>query len=256
MQESEALLARMAGLLLSSRNAVIFTGAGVSTESGIPDFRGPGGLWERYDPDDFSIERFLESPEVRLRVWQALGQLVGEIKPNPAHRAIAELEKLGRLDCVITQNVDGLHQQAGNSPERVFELHGNLRHAVCLSCGELAPMEAARSLLRAAPECQKCGGVLKPSAVFFGEPLPEYEVQEATRRSRASDLFVVVGSTLTVYPAAYMPVYALEAGARLAIINLEPTPMDGLASVVLHLKAGEALTAIADMVKAGLSGAV
>ncbi len=255
MQELEPLSARVAELILRSRRPVVFTGAGVSTESGIPDFRGPGGLWERYDPDDFTIERFLKSPETRQKIWQVLGELFREAQPNPAHCAIAELERLGRLDCVITQNVDGLHQQAGNNPQRVFELHGSLRQAVCLSCGERYPMEHVRGLLPSGgtPSCEKCQGVLKPAAVFFGEALPQDEVQESVRRSRTSDLFIVVGSTLTVYPAAYMPVYALEAGARLVIINLGPTPMDRLATVILRYKAGEALPRIVEKVKAGLS---
>jgi NAD-dependent deacetylase len=255
MQELEALSARVAELILCSKRAVVFTGAGVSTESGIPDFRGPGGLWERYDPGDFTIERFLKSPESRQRIWHALGELLRETRPNAAHWAIAELEKLGKLDCVITQNVDGLHQQAGNSDQRVFELHGSLRQAICLSCGERYPMEHVRRLLPSgvAPTCEKCQGMLKPSAVFFGEALPQDEVKESIRRSRTSDLFVVVGSTLTVYPAAYMPVYAVEAGARLVIINLGPTPMDKLAAVVLRQKAGEALPRIVEKVRAGLS---
>jgi NAD-dependent deacetylase len=256
MQDLEALSARVAELILRSRRPVVFSGAGVSTESGIPDFRGPGGLWERYDPEDFTIERFLKSPESRRNVWHALEALLREAQPNPAHCAIAELERLGRLDCVITQNVDGLHQQAGNSPQRVFELHGSMRQALCLSCGERYPMEHVRGLLPSGviPSCEKCQGVLKPAAVFFGEALPRDEVQESIGRSRSSDLFMVVGSTLTVYPAAYIPVYAVEAGARLVIINLGATPLDRLATVILRFKAGEALPAIVEKVKAGLSG--
>ena len=255
MQRLEALSARVAELVLRSRRTVVFTGAGVSTESGIPDFRGPGGLWERYDPGDFTIERFLKRAETRQKIWHALGELIGETRPNPAHFAIAELEELGKLDCVITQNVDGLHQQAGNSPQRVFELHGSLRQAVCLSCGERYPMEHVRGLLLSgsALACERCRGILKPAAVFFGEALPEQELQESMRRSRASDLFVVVGSTLTVHPAAQMPVYALEAGAKLVIINLGPTPLDRRATVILRCKAGEIMPAIVEKVKAGLS---
>lgn len=256
-EELEPLSDRVADLVLRSERTVVFTGAGVSTESGIPDFRGPGGLWERYDPEDFTIGRFLASPETRRKIWRVLAsEFFRDFQPNPAHYAIAELEKLGRLDCIITQNVDGLHQQAGNSPGMVFELHGNMRRALCLSCGEKYPMEHIRGLLAsgvALPECEKCRGMLKPDAVFFGENLPQSEVQESTRRSQASDLFIVVGSTLTVYPAAYMPRYAVEAGAKLVIINLMPTQIDRLATAVLRCKASEALARIVEKVKAGLS---
>ena len=258
MEELDLLASRVADLVLGSRKTVVFTGAGVSTESGIPDFRSPGGLWERYDPDEFTIDRFLASPETRRNMWQMLtGEFFHEVKPNPAHHAIARLEKLGRLDCVITQNVDDLHQQAGNSRELVLELHGNMRWALCLSCGTRYPMEHIQERLAAgvaAPDCGQCRGILKPAGVFFGESLPAYELQEAIRRSRACDLFIVIGSTLMVYPAAYMPVYAVEAGAKLVIINLMPTPMDRFATVIIKHKAGEALPRIVDGVAAGLKG--
>ncbi|MEE9202250.1 MAG: NAD-dependent deacylase [Dehalococcoidia bacterium] len=251
-----ALAEQAAGLILSSRHVVAFTGAGVSTESGIPDFRGPGGLWTRYDPDEFTIDHFMAGSENRARMWRMLSdEFFREVAPNPAHYALAELERLGKLECVITQNVDNLHQMAGSSPEKVFELHGNMRWGLCLGCGGRYPMEQVREWLAAGkedPPCPGCGGILKPAGVFFGEPLPARELEAATYNSRQSDLFLVVGSTLTVYPAAYMPAYAVEAGARLIIINLSPTPLDGSATLHLPYKAGEALSEIAARVKAAL----
>ncbi len=256
MTDLPALAEQAAGLILSSRHVVAFTGAGVSTESGIPDFRGPGGLWTKYDPDEFTIDRFMQSSESRARMWRMLSEeFFREVAPNPAHYALAELERLGRLECVITQNVDNLHQMAGSSTEKVFELHGNMRWGVCLGCGGRYPMEQVRQWLaegRHDPPCPGCGGILKPAGVFFGEPLPARELEAATYHSRHSDLFLVIGSTLTVYPAAYMPAYAAEAGARLIIINLSPTPLDGRATLHLPYKAGEALAEIAGRVKAAL----
>jgi len=253
MEELEYLCERVADLIVRSRRVVVFTGAGVSTESGIPDFRSQGGIWERYDPDDFTIQKFLESPQTRRLMWRMLSEeFFKDVKPNPAHYAIAELERLGKLECVITQNVDDLHQRAGNSPERVFELHGNMRWALCLNCGRRYTMEEVRVRLGAGeeiPDCLECRGILKPAGVFFGEPLPAEELSRATWHSRNCDLFIVVGSTLVVYPAAYMPMYAVQSGAKLVIVNLSPTPMDHLATALLRYKAGEALPKIVDKVK-------
>lgn len=261
MTDLPALAEQAAGLILSSRHVVAFTGAGVSTESGIPDFRGPGGLWTKYDPDEFTIDRFMQSSESRARMWRMLSEeFFREVAPNPAHYALAELERLGKLECIITQNVDNLHQMAGSSPEKVLELHGNMRWGLCLGCGQRYPMEQVREWLalpvqeggRDDPPCPGCGGILKPAGVFFGEPLPARELEAATSHSRQSDLFLIIGSTLTVYPAAYMPVYAVEAGARLIIINLSPTPLDKQATLHLSYRAGEALSQIAARVKAAL----
>lgn len=253
MEELEYLTDRVADLITCSRRVVVFTGAGVSTESGIPDFRSKGGIWERYDPDDFTIEKFLSSPQTRRTIWRMLSEeFFKDVKPNPAHYAIAELERLGKLECVITQNVDDLHQRAGNSPDKVFELHGNMRWAICLSCGQRYTMEEVRARIQAGeeiPDCPQCHGILKPAGVFFGEPLPMEELSRATWHSRNCDLFIVVGSTLVVYPAAYMPRYAVQSGAKLVIVNLSSTPIDHLATVILRYKAGETLPKIVEKVK-------
>ena len=180
------------------------------------------------------------------------GLLTSEAEPNPAHYAIAELDRLGKLDCVITQNVDNLHQKAGVPNDKVFELHGNMQWAICLSCGRRYPFEQIKARLDAGeeiPDCEACHGILKPDAVFFGESLPPKVLAEATSRSRSCDLFMVIGSTLVVYPAAYMPIYAADAGAKLVIINLSSTPMDNQATVLIRAKAGEAMAKIIQRVR-------
>ncbi|HEX75241.1 MAG TPA: NAD-dependent deacylase [Dehalococcoidia bacterium] len=258
-RDSDYLADKVADLILQADRVVVFTGAGVSTESGIPDFRSPGGIWSRYDPDEFTIQKFLSSPESRKKHWQMLteGGLLAGAEPNPAHYAIAELEKLGNLDCVITQNVDNLHQKAGNSPDKVFELHGNMRWVRCLSCDKLFPIEDILQRLELkkedVPDCEICHGILKPDAVFFGEALPQKTLNDAIYRSRNCDFFIVIGSTLVVYPAAYMPMYAKESGAKLVIINLSSTPMDSQATVLIRGKAGEAMAEIMEKVRSKLS---
>ena len=253
-QNLDALAEEAAGLILNAKRVVVFTGAGISTESGIPDFRSPGGIWSRFDPDDFTYQKFIRDPEARRKQWQMLGEglLTTDAKPNPAHYAIAELDRLGRLDCVITQNVDNLHQKAGVPDDKVFELHGNMQWAVCLSCGRRYSFEQIKARLdkgEEIPDCEDCHGLLKPDAVFFGEQLPQKVLQEATRRSYDCDLFIVIGSTLVVYPAAYMPGYATQAGARLVIINLSSTPMDREAAVLIRARAGEAMPRIVERVR-------
>jgi len=238
---------KLAQLIVQSRKVVVFTGAGISTESGIPDFRSPGGIWSRYDPEDFTIQKFLSGPAARKTIWKMSmeGGLLTEAKPNLAHYAIAELHNLGKLDCVITQNIDNLHQKAGVPEDRVFELHGNMEWAVCLSCHRRFPMpEVLRRIEQGVevPDCPECRGILKPDAVFFGEALPQETLQEAIRRAKNCDLLIVIGSTLLIYPAAYIPTYAKEAGATLAIINLTPTPFDDYAEVIIRAKAGETMS--------------
>jgi len=260
MTENLNILAdRVAGLIIDAKRVVVFTGAGISTESGIPDFRSPGGIWERFDPDDFTYQKFVSDPVARRKHWQMLreGGLTTEAQPNAAHYAIAELDRLGRLDCVITQNIDNLHQKAGVPDERVFELHGNMQWAVCLRCGRRYPfarisirMEGGEEI----PDCEDCHGLLKPAAVFFGESLPEEVLRAAASRAANCDLFIVIGSTLIVYPAAYMPVYAVESGAKLVIINLSATPMDEQAAVLMRTRAGEAMSMILQRVREEVGG--
>lgn len=256
MSDLDTLAEQVAALIVTSKKTVVFTGAGVSTESGIPDFRSPGGIWSRFDPEDFTYQKFISDPAARKKHWQLLreGGLTTQAQPNPAHHAIAELYALGKLDCVITQNVDNLHQRAGLPHEQVFELHGNLLWLLCLDCGRRYPFEQMQTRLMAEeiPDCEACHGILKPNAVFFGEALPVDVLTEATNRAYACDLFIVVGSTLVVYPAAYMPMYAASAGAKLVIINLSSTPMDGQAHIVIRAKAGEVMPKIMQGVKAKL----
>jgi NAD-dependent deacetylase len=250
----DALAAKVAELIVNAKKLVVFTGAGVSTESGIPDFRSPGGIWSRFDPDDFTYQKFVADPEARRKQWQMLGEghLTTLAEPNLAHYAIAELDRMGKLDCVITQNVDNLHQKAGVPDDKVFELHGNMQRVVCLGCGKLYPFEQIKLRLdkgEEIPDCEACHGMLKPNAVLFGEQLPYEVLTEASHRSSNCDLFIVVGSTLVVYPAAYMPVYAVQAGAKLVIVNLSSTPMDEEATVLINAKAGEVLSLIVDKVR-------
>jgi len=244
---------QIADLIIAAKRIVVFTGAGISTESGIPDFRGKDGIWTKLDPEDFTIQRFVSSRDVRKMQWKMLqeGGLVKEVKPNAAHDAVAELEKLGKLDCVITQNIDNLHQLAGNSSDIVFELHGNMQFVRCLKCHKRFPMEEiiARLAVEEVPECEHCQGMLKPDAVFFGEALPQWVLNEATKRASQCDLCIVIGSTLIVYPAAYIPMYAVEGGAILVIINMGETPMDPRARVRVDAKAGDVMSKVMDKVR-------
>jgi len=245
---------RLAQLIIESKKIVVFTGAGISTESGIPDFRSPGGVWSRYDPEDFTIQKFLSSQETRENIWQMsfeAGFLI-EAQPNPTHYATVELHRLGKLDCVVTQNIDNLHQKAGIPEDKVLELHGNMQWVVCTGCHKRFPLPEVLQKIKegmTVPDCPDCRSILKPDVVFFGEALPQETLTEATCRSQNCDLFIVIGSTLVVYPAACIPAYARKAGAKLAIVNLTPTSLDHHATVVIHGKAGEIMTRVMDRVR-------
>ncbi len=248
-----AAIDEAAGLVAAAQRVVVFSGAGISTESGIPDFRSPGGVWTREDPSQFTFDKFLGDPAVRRRSWQRFRERATQtVEPNAAHRAIADLHAMGKLDCVITQNVDGLHQDSGLPPDRVLELHGNSRRVACLRCGR--PYEREEILGRLAsgdesPTCVACGGFLKTATISFGQSMPAETTAEAERRSRDCDLMLVVGSTLVVYPAALMPDYAVRSGARLVMINLMETPLDGRCHVRIWAKAGDVLPAIVARVR-------
>lgn len=242
---------RAAELLSSSRYAVALTGAGVSTESGIPDFRSPGGLWSKYDPSEFAtLSSFLRDPS---RFYLAASDFLSVFtaEPNEGHRALAELEGMGILKAVITQNIDGLHQAAGS--KKVVELHGNLRECKCLSCGRVSPIEVLVEKLvqegEIPPLCDACGGILKPNVIFFGEQLPREALEEAFEQVRRCDLLLVAGSSLVVSPANFLPSMAVEAGAHLLIVNEEITPMDPFASVVIRGKTGKVLPELVGLVK-------
>lgn len=234
--------------MAGAQRVVVFTGAGISTESGIPDFRSPGGVWTREDPSQFTFDKFLGDPAVRRRSWQRFRERASQtIEPNAAHCAIAELHALGKLDCVITQNVDSLHQEAGVPEHLVLELHGNSRRVACLRCGRPYGREEILDRLEGgdeSPRCVSCGGLLKTATISFGQAMPAETTAEAERRSRDCDLILVVGSTLVVYPAALMPEYALQAGARLVMVNLMETPLDDRCHVRIWAKAGDVLPAI------------
>lgn len=236
-----------------SRKLVVLTGAGASTESGIPDFRGPDGIWRRYPPGTY--QDFISKPEVRKRYWElrrVLGGQVAAARPNSTHYALAELERMGRLSGVITQNFDGLHQDAGNSPERVIELHGTARWAACTLCDTRSPMSELQQRVEAGeedPQCNLCGGYLKAATILFGQPLPRAELERAITLTKACDLFLVIGSSLRVSPASRLPWLAVESGTPLLILNRESTPLDQRADIVLRANAGEAMAQIIGLLR-------
>jgi NAD-dependent deacetylase len=245
---SMSAIPRLAALLLSSARTVVFTGAGMSTESGIPDFRSPGGIWSRMKPIHF--DEFLHNEDARRQAWQrTFSGAAGWIgaKPNEGHFAIARTVNTGKVSHVITQNVDNLHQDAGVPAHQVIELHGNAGYAACLICGlrhELADLRDPFLDQGTLPICRACGGILKSATISFGQPMPVEAMRRAEAASRDCDLFLVLGSSLTVYPAATLPMVAKSSGAALAIINREPTEMDGRADLVLHAEIGAALKEI------------
>jgi NAD-dependent deacetylase len=251
----EELVEELADRIVESERVVVFTGAGISTESGIPDFRGPDGLWTKYDPSDFTYQKYVTDPEARKRLWK-MKDIVGftwdDFQCNAAHHAVAELERLGKLDCIITQNVDGLHQKAGNSEDKVIQLHGNMSWVKCLTCGARHPYEEVTSWVDRGvddPSCVQCGGILKPEGIFFGEAMPVRETMEAERRSRMCNLCIVIGSSLVVYPAGLMPQYARESGATLAIVNEGETELDHAAHIRIDGKAGAIMDQVVKRVK-------
>ena len=247
-------------IILQSKRVVVFTGAGISTESGISDFRSPGGIWDRFDPSELNYQNFLASEAGREKYWDFSRQLwptMADAKPNRGHYAIAELHHMGKLDCVITQNIDNLHQKSGVPEEKVIELHGTMKWVNCLECGQKYPREQIQSRVEAGekiPLCDVCSGILKPATISFGQPMPEKETREAETRSASCDLFLVAGSSLVVYPAAQMPLIAKDGGAKLVIVNLTPTPHDGYADIVIYEKTGQVLSEIVEQVKAKLKG--
>jgi NAD-dependent deacetylase len=246
MKEQDQI-ADLKRMLDASRRAVVFTGAGVSTESGIPDFRSPGGFWTKHQPIYF--KDFLAFKDMRQEYWRqkmAADESFSRAEPNRGHRAISALVRVGKLTSVITQNIDGLHQRSGIPEEKVIELHGNGTYAACLDCGrrcELAPVLAAFKQTEEPPECE-CGGFIKPATISFGQPMPVEAMRRAKKEAESSDLFIAAGSSLVVYPAASLPVIARQSGARLVILNREPTDLDYLADLALHLEIGPTLGAV------------
>ena len=251
----DQLITKGMEIIQNAEKILVFTGAGLSTDSGIPDFRSPGGIWDRYDPSDFYFQKIISDEKSRERYWQMSTEyylVMRDALPNPAHLAIKAIEDAGKLLAIVTQNIDNLHQKAGVPDDMVFELHGNMRWARCLECDRRFPFQEIRQRLEQGeeiPDCPDCRGMLKPDIVMFEEQLPVDVLQESAWRAQEADVCIVIGSTLTVYPAALMPQYAVRSGAELAIINLTDTPLDHEASVVIHAKAGETMAAIAQKVK-------
>lgn len=245
-------IAQAAELIRNARSCVALTGAGISAESGIPTFRGEGGLWKQYDPVKVaSIEYFMADPNAYWEVSKSRGSVVLAARPNAGHHALAALEASGHLVALATQNTDGLHQDAGS--RNVIELHGSGRTVQCLDCGnrEARSDVQARLEVEMPPRCPRCDGLfLKPTVVLFGEPLPQPAIQQALAMAREADVMLVVGSSLVVYPAADLPLVALRSGAKLIIVNAEPTPLDEEAAVVLHGKSGEILPEIVALIGA------
>lgn len=250
MTAEQAAIDELKRMLAAAGRVVVFTGAGISTESGIPDFRSPGGFWTKYRPIEFSD--FLASEEMRRESWRrkiAVDEAFSQAEPNRGHRAIAGLVSRGKVTSVITQNIDGLHQRSGVPEEKVIELHGNGTYAACLDCRaryELAPIFAAFKASDEPPVCEHCGGFIKTATISFGQPMPVAEMHRAKTESESCDLFLAIGSSLVVYPAASFPIIAKRCGARLAIINRDPTDLDDLADLVLNLEIGATLGAITE----------
>lgn len=247
---------RLRDLIDASRRAVVFTGAGISTESGIPDFRSPGGVWSRHKPVYF--EDFLASEARRRDYWRLkflVDRDIREAKPNAGHLAVAKLVHSGKAAHVITQNVDGLHQASGVPEEQLIELHGNTTYATCLDCGkrfELEPIRAAFERDESLPVCDRCRGIVKTATISFGQAMPPDAMRRAEKATLACDLFLAVGSSLVVYPAAGFPELARRNGARLVILNRDPTPLDSLADLVLNAEIGPTLAAAAGNVLEGI----
>jgi NAD-dependent deacetylase len=244
MMADDPGIAELRRMIEEARRIVVFTGAGISTESGIPDFRSPGGIWTKMRPIDFSD--FLRSDEARRETWRrrfATDQTMRKAEPNRGHRAVAALVNRGKASAVITQNIDGLHQASGVPAERVIELHGNTTYAHCLDCGKRYEIEAIRAEFQRteeAPSCD-CGGFVKTATVSFGQSMPPAAMIRAEEETLASDLFITVGSSLVVYPAAGFPEMAARNGIRLVILNREPTGLDPYADLVLHREIGVTL---------------
>lgn len=246
---------QLAKQILDSSRVVVLTGAGVGTASGISDFRSPGGVWDRYDPEDIDFQSFLSSEESRKTYWKFHRDFYLPMKraePNMTHYALVELERMGKLDCIITQNVDNLHQRAGSSPEMIIEIHGSAFKVKCLECGKNFNRDEIDKRLAGGeevPRCDSCRGLLKPATISFGQAMPAKEMTESFEMARACDFFVVLGSSLVVYPAASLPLEAVNGGAKLAIVNLTTTPYDSYADILIQAKCSEVMREAMDFLK-------
>jgi len=236
-----------ADLIRAASKILVFTGAGLSTESGIPDFRSPGGIWERYDPSDFYFDRILSDEKARINYWKMSAETYATMRdaqPNAAHLALKNLEDTGKLLSIVTQNIDALHHKAGNSAAKIIQVHGTAFTVSCLNCGKQYPRDEIEDRIKAGeavPYCKACQGILKPDTISFGQAMPQDKMALAVKHAGECDLCIVLGSSLVVYPAAHVPATAAEAGAKLIIINRDRTALDPHAALVLHRTLGEVL---------------
>lgn len=240
-----------ARLIYEAKRIVVFTGAGISTESGVPDFRSPGGIWSQYNADDLTYQKFRADEKYRKIYWaydRARYPAMRDAVPNLAHKSIVDIEKSGRLSALITQNIDGLHQKAGSSPEKVYELHGTVKEITCLDCQTRWPREEITDEMDMegveVAYCKRCGGPLKCATIAFGQSLPEDVLEKSFYYARNCDLFLTIGSSLVVQPAASLPLEAKRGGARLILVNLSDTPYDQVMDLVIRSTAGPAMAAI------------
>jgi NAD-dependent deacetylase len=244
---SSANVSRVAASIADARDIVVLTGAGISTESGIPDFRGPQGVWTKNPAAEkqSTLQHYLADPEVRRQAWRArVDSPIFEAEPNAGHRALAELDRQGRLHTLITQNIDGLHQKAGSSPAKVIEVHGTVHEVACLACGDRTTMRSALGRVDAGepdPACLVCGGILKSATISFGQALDADVIDAAAWAAADCDVFLAVGTSLTVHPAAGLTDVAARHGARVVVVNAQPTPYDDLADLVVREPIGSAL---------------
>lgn len=241
------LIAKGAGLIKTAQKILVFTGAGLSTESGIPDFRSPGGVWEKYDPSDFYFEKIISDEKAREKYWEMSTEFYDTMKdsvPNRAHLAIKSLEDMGKLLAIVTQNIDHLHHKAGNSPAKIIELHGTAFSVSCLSCGKIYNRDEIEKRIRSGvrvPYCDDCSGILKPDTISFGQAMPEDKMTQAVIFARECDLCIILGSSLVVYPAASVPALAVQNSAKLIIVNRDKTHLDSQANLAIHESVSKAL---------------
>ena len=244
----------VASLLREARSVVVLTGAGISTDSGIPDFRGPEGVWTKNPEAErtATIQHYVANRDHRVRSWaNRAGSPMHTAEPNAGHLALAELERKGKLDTLVTQNIDGLHHDAGTSPERIIEIHGTVRDFACLDCTDRGPIEVVLERVRDGdedPHCNSCGGLLKSATISFGQALIASDLERAQLAAANSDLFLAIGTSLTVYPVAALPEIAIQCGARLVILNAQETPYDRAAAAILRGGIGEVLPRIVELV--------
>jgi len=249
----DPLIAKGADLINKAEKILVFSGAGLSTESGIPDFRSPGGLWSKYDPSDFYFDKIISDEKARVKYWQMSTetyQIIRDAVPNRAHLAIKTLEDMEKLIAIVTQNIDRLHHKAGNSPDKIIEIHGTVSSVSCLDCGKTYDRDDIEERLRSGvkvPYCDDCSGILKPDTISFGQAMPTEKMALAFTYAQECNLCVVLGSSLVVYPAASVPAHAVERGAALMIINRDETPLDSQADVVIHESVSSALRQMVTM---------